>query len=226
MTQKVTTIKDFFQILNTEIEYLVLRNWDDILNINIYGEGHEDIDILCRDLKLFLAITKAERVHNSNKRDNFIVRVANKTIRFDVRSVGDDYYPSIWEDLMLKRRVLNKQEIYTLCSEDYFYSLLYHAILQKPYISSEYINKLNVAASKVPLNVYGRTLYPSVSIKSLKEYLESNNFNILLPRDPGVYVNWRNMRKVNCHFKLSLVFNYYILRVLQRIGIPFRNLML
>ncbi len=43
-------LKELFGKLNQNCNYLVLRNWDNIFdnNLNIYGNGHEDIDILAQ----------------------------------------------------------------------------------------------------------------------------------------------------------------------------------
>ena len=48
----------------------------------------------------------------------------------DIRCVGDGYYDKPWEEVMIKNRV-KTEGIYVLCKEDYNYSILYHALLQK-----------------------------------------------------------------------------------------------
>ena len=51
-------IRELFDFLNDNCEYLVLRNWDELFNESIYSNGHEDIDVLCRDIKVFKSLTK------------------------------------------------------------------------------------------------------------------------------------------------------------------------
>lgn len=47
-----THIADMFDRLNKAgCEYVVLRNYDNLLEDEIYMAGHGDIDMLCRDVK-------------------------------------------------------------------------------------------------------------------------------------------------------------------------------
>ncbi len=188
---EIATIRQFFDFLNKNCDYLVLRNWDDIFDEGIYGNGHEDIDILCRDLDSFVHLTKAKRVHRSNYRDNFIVNIGNMNVRFDVRHVGDGYYSAKWEKSMLDNRVLNEQNIYIMNAEDYVYSLSYHAVIQKPKLSKEYATKIINAFSFLPkceIDVCEANIP-----KLLLEFCKRKEYLVEIPSDPGVYLNESNL---------------------------------
>lgn len=205
-------IRELFDVLNKKCQYIVLRNWDDIFNECIYGNGHNDIDVLCESIEEFVKCTDAVRVHGNKKRDNFIVFLDNISVRFDVRWVGDGYYPLLWERKMLKNRVINKDDIYTVCPEDYYYTLLYHAFLQKKSLSQEYRAKL-VGLRSSKSNDFGEDVSDEELLKDLKKYLESNDLKVEIPQDPVVNINWNNLRKVGQPVYLyRLVYRYiYIL---------------
>lgn len=190
-SNNITTIRQFFDFLNKECDYLVLRNWDDIFDEGIYGSGHEDIDILCRDLDSFIALTNAKRVHSSEFRDNFFVKIGKMNVRFDVRHVGDGYYPLKWEDSMLNNKVLTEQNIYIMGLPDYAYSLSYHALIQKPTLSDEYKKKVINALQR--LDEHKVDFQDSDILKMLQSFCIRNNYVIETPSDPGVYLNKKNI---------------------------------
>lgn len=188
-------LRELFGLLNQNCQYLILRNWDNVFDEDIYGSGHADIDILCNSISDFVKITGAYRVHNSRYRDNFEVKWGDKKIRFDVRWVGDGYYPFPWEQGMLNRRVLSEHGVYIPEAEDYYYSLSYHALLQKPNLSKEYQERLGASFgnnnnAKVEIN-------EECLLSKLDSYLREKCFKFEIPRDPGVYINWDNIKRLN-----------------------------
>lgn len=188
----IVTIRQLFDLLNKNLEYLVLRNWDDLFEEKIYGDGHEDIDVLCRDLNSFKMLTGAKPIFSSRYRNNYIVHIGKLRVRFDVRFVGDGYYPQKWEDLMLKRRVVNGVGIYIPSKEDYFYSLAYHALLQKPIFSDEYLKKV-VEAYNVSKN-HVKNIDAKEIRTLLSKFCAQNSYSVEIPSDPGVYLNKSNLK--------------------------------
>ena len=184
-------LKTLFDELNANCRYLVLRNWEDIFSSNIYASGHADIDILCDNLPEFVNKTGAYRVHNNKYRDNFVVPYEDIKVRFDIRWVGDGYYPTQMEKEMLDNRVFNDVGIYIPAPAEYFYSLSYHALLQKKSLSDEYKNKLQ----RIYKDVYGKEieLTEETLLKFLSEFFRKKNMKIVLPNDPAVYLNTKNM---------------------------------
>lgn len=208
-------IRDLFNLLNKNCIYVVLRNWDDVFDESIYGTTHEDIDILCDDLEKFIKITGAYRVHKNKYRDNFIVPCGNLSIRFDVRWLGDGYYPKEMEEAILHKRLLNESDMYTPCPEDYFFSLAYHALLQKNKLSEEYLLKLNNIYSKITNDI---TVHEEGAfLKMLKDYLEEHKFRVTTPSDPAVYLNWANIHKLPYNNSFYREIRRYLYRFERRL---------
>lgn len=210
-------MKSLFDLLNCECNYLILRNWDDVFNENIYGDGHEDIDILCDNLEFFIGLTNAKRVHGNRYRDNYIVEWNNKRIRFDVRWVGDNYYPSKWAESMLKNRKLDDSGVYIPCQEDYCYSLMYHALFQKKSLSSEYLTKVQDTYST--LCDKGCPKDEKEVLDVLKVFLKSHMYKYVIPRDPAVYVNWKLVKQAPHDFQLRMMVKHFTYKIGRRFGI-------
>lgn len=73
----------------------------------------------------------------------------DREIALDIRTVGDGYYDKKWQKHMMKNRRLHPIGFYTMCSEDYTFSLIYHAIYQKNELSDEYLRRLRVMWSEL-----------------------------------------------------------------------------
>ena len=105
-----THIADMFDRLNKAgCEYVVLRNYDNLLEDEIYMAGHGDIDMLCRDVKKVVSAIHAKpyRPQYGEMGDNvhFYIIYQGRQVSVDIRSVGDGYYCEEWEDAILKQRV-------------------------------------------------------------------------------------------------------------------------
>ncbi len=181
------SLKGLFIKLNSQCNYLVLRNWDDLFCEDVYEAGHADIDILCENKDSFVMLTGAKRIHKEKNRDNYIIPIDGKEIRFDVRWVGDGYYPATWEQEMLNNKVLNDDGVFIMSERDYFYSLAYHALLQKMELSVEYANKLNTAYKA--FNAEHNILYKDEILQKLSFFLHDNKWAAEIPTDPGVFLN-------------------------------------
>jgi hypothetical protein len=221
-------IRNLFDYLNDNCSYIVLRNWENLFEKDIYSNGHEDIDILCENLEEFVSLTNAHRIHQENSRDNFIILWNTIKVRVDVRWVGDGYYPTEMERTMLTNRVQNQQGIFIPGKIDFYYSLSYHALVQKPLLSDEYIIKLNslrqnkfeVIREQVELNL----------LEELRNYLIANSWQVEYPNDPGVYLNKRVLNQLPVSnnyirivkrdiFHVKRVLMGYIRRIFVRLSI-------
>lgn len=216
MISKINNIKDLFDFLNNNCKYVVLRNWEDIFDENIYGTGHQDIDIMCESIDKFINLTSAIRLHNDSHRDNLCVKCGSLHVRFDVRSIGDDYYPIEWQKNILERRKQLPNGIYVMNDTDYVYTLAYHALLQKPNLSDEYRDKILNAYKKVN---YSNSISEQSSLdilRILQNYCIQNGYEIYTPNDPGVYINWKNMDKLNAKDTIRKKFRRLKLRITQK----------
>jgi hypothetical protein len=223
----VCNLRDFFDYLNSHLNYLILRNWDNIFDEKIYGSGHEDIDILCDDIDEFVRLTNSIRIHSEPYRDNYNVCIGHTKIRLDIRHIGDGYYPRQWERRMLQNRVLTESNIYIMDKEDYFYSLIYHALLQKSVCSLEYFEKISKMQCDF-MSASNRVDNEEGYLRILKAFLNRNVYVVETPADPGVFLNWHNINlggmkfKFNAHlylrrviFRIKKVWGYYTRRIMD-----------
>lgn len=155
--------KEFFDSLNNEVVYVVLRNHENLPD-ELFSADHPDIDFLTMDLDLFNTVSKSES-RSSRKIDSVHrkINISGNEIAVDVRSVGDGYYDKRWEQDMLAGRVYDNRGFYILDGDNYFYSLIYHAIVQKKTFSDDYKTRLQEMRGKNGL----------INDKTLLEMLEA-----------------------------------------------------
>lgn len=175
-----TNIADMFNRMNNAgCEYVILRNYDNLLDDEIYMAGHGDIDMLCRDVKQIVSVIGAKtcRPQLGEMGDNihFYIIYKNKKVCIDIRSVGDNYYCEKWEDNILKTRIPHKC-FYVMNDENHLYSLIYHAIFQKSIFSSEYQQRLSYMTGNKFLN-------ESQFIEMLEIYMRKNGYNYVFAKD-------------------------------------------
>lgn len=179
-------IDDFFVLLNgAGINYLVLRNHENLHDPEIYVDGHADIDLLCDSPQSIVELTGALPIVPSQSRTNddgihYRIYVHNKPVQLDLRHVGDGYYCTKWENDLLERKV-EKNGFYVMNDEDYFYTLAYHAIIQKRSLSHEYLNRLSHMAEGLSLQVdhYDQSSF----LHLLQEYMSSHGYRFTYTQD-------------------------------------------
>lgn len=135
--------KSVFEKLNEKFTYLVIRNHEGFYN-SILLDNHADIDILCekKDRKEIIKILDALPRLKRKDSIHYKILVSSEYIPIDIRVVGDGYYDKNWESQMLRSREYDSRGFYHMNSDDYFWSLLYHALYHKGKLSSEYRNRL------------------------------------------------------------------------------------
>ena len=168
--------------------YAVLRNYDNLLEDEIYMEGHGDIDIMCknsRELASFLgAVDHPGHVKNGiGNGTHYLIYIDNVEVSLDLRHVGDGYYCEKWEREMLERRILHNG-FYVLSEEDHFYTLIYHSIFQKNSFSKDYQTRLKEMGENLGKKILNNSIPFYVSI--LEKYMELNNYYYEYPRDKHV----------------------------------------
>lgn len=181
---KWNNVTDIFYALNNCTNYAILRNFEALPN-EIYEKDHNDIDIICDSLEEVKYILNAEPVHKEQYRVQYKVKVDNRIAFFDLRSIGDNYYYTPMEQKILSERIYNDKGFYTLNQENYFYSLLYHAIIQKLDFTKDYKEKLiQMKVEKIDLEM---SLEDYIQI--LKKWMIKNEFIIVRPIDKSVIFN-------------------------------------
>lgn len=188
----VKELKVLIDKLNKNCTYLVLRNWDTIYDEESYLSGSDDIDVLCDNKKAFIELTRAIPVHKNGRSDNYLIPCGSSYVHFDIRWVGDGYYPKKWEKKMLDNRIMSELGFYVLSNQDYGYSIAYHALLQKRELSEKYDRILN--------DFFGGYYNDSINARKdsylgkLYLFLKDNSYGISYPHDPGVRLNVVNIR--------------------------------
>ena len=180
------TITEVFDILNdNKVSYLVLRNYENLLEPEMYIDGHGDVDLLCADSQEIARLLKAETTRNVTPPfigdgTHYHIYVDGEKVSLDLRYVGDDYYCEQWEKDLLDKRV-GHDGFYVMDEENYFYTLIYHAILQKPSLSDEYLHRLiNMAgASGISLNDKSE----KGLLRALENYMTRHGYYFVYPYD-------------------------------------------
>lgn len=138
--KKWNCIGEFFNYLNHNIEYVILRGEDEYLSTT-FMDSNKDIDIICRNKRKFVAKTGLIFINARNLDfSSGIISVAGKNVRIDLYSPGDGCFDSLWMKSMLEKRVKDSRGNYILNKEDRLYSKLYHVLLHKENIPQKYVD--------------------------------------------------------------------------------------
>jgi len=140
-----------FYVLNATVNYLVLRNFENISDLHVQNNvwGDSDIDILTNQVEQIRFITNAKKILEEKNQEFHLVMIANKDV---LLHVGEQYYDPKWANDILNRKVLSQHGFYTPNDEDHFYSLLYRGLVQKPMVPDDYIERLVSLSSKLKIN--------------------------------------------------------------------------
>lgn len=177
------TAAEVFDKLNSaEVNYLVLRNYENLLDPQIYVGGHGDIDMLCEDSQ---EVVKALGASFYGKEDgtHYYIFINGERAYLDLRHIGDDYYCEKWERDLLKNKV-SHECFYVMNKEDYFYTLIFHAILQKKMFSEEYRNRLTDMANA--LGIDAGNCQEKDFLRILMDYMKENGYVFRYSKDPMI----------------------------------------
>ena len=176
------SLTDLFSELNAKCDYLVLRNFEQMSGDEFLMDGHEDIDFLCSNPEeLIMSLGAFPRKFYNKKVQNYIL-FKGKKVKIDIRYVGDNYYDKTWQMQMLRTKVMNKNGFWTMNQENYFYSLIYHAILQKSSLSDEYFCRLVVMAKSAGFEVDKE----ADLLQLLEDMMQKNGYKFVYPQDGSV----------------------------------------
>lgn len=203
-----SSIQQLFYVLNNTVQYVVLRNYE-CLPDEYTVEGHGDIDLLVENKNYIAYLTLARPVFPESYRVYHILNIAGKDIPFDFRNIGDDYYDRIWEENILQNRIFIKSLFYVPCVEDQFYSLMYHAYIQKHEVKQDYIPKLTDFGKVLGVD-YRDDL--QIAIKLLDHFLQENKYEYIRPHDKSVVYNEKNLQISD----YALRFGHFIKRVNEK----------
>ena len=206
MSGQYDTIHDFLNALNTSgIKYVVLRNYEKMLEPKMYMDGHGDIDLLCEESNSMARAIGAQPFQHDDG-IHYYVKIAGEKVSLDLRSVGDGYYCTPWQQEMLHSRV-QENGIWVMNLENYLYSLIHHAILQKRSLSEEYSLRLKEMSQRQGVHV--ETLTERSFISILEKYMVEKGYQYVYPRDFMVPLRTSIINKQLLQRDLSLAYQHW-----------------
>jgi len=174
-------LKQLLYIMNSTIEYVVLRNFENIPKNHI-SEDHADIDFLVRDVDQAVYVTNAQHI----SKDRYKINIASEDILVDFESVGDGFYDQKWQNHILKKRIFIKNIFYAPHSEDFFYSLIYHVLFHKRYIATDYHYKIKHAYKKLNIYDYKKCNFNDY-LDLLERFISKNGYQFEKPKDLSIF---------------------------------------
>ncbi len=143
----------FFDLLNrNEIDYVVLRSYEEMHEKEYFTVLKKDVDILVKDIEKFAEISG---IYQKSPDDNahYVAFICGELVPIDVQYVGDSYFDVTWQKDMLKhRKRAANGNWFVLSDEDYYYSLVYHYNYHKNNVTNHQLNRLNKMAIQIKMN--------------------------------------------------------------------------
>lgn len=180
-------LSDIFETI-ADLDYVVLRNYEEFEDMNFLS-SHPDIDILCRDRNQI--IQKLALLPRRRKDDgiHYYVMLAETKVAVDLRCVGDGYLDAKWEDRILQSKVQHKN-FYVMDGYNYFYSLLYHVIVQKHVVAEDYVRRLRDMSRQLSVD-----FHLDKKEECLDAFMEEKHYQYTYPEYHGTIFNVAKVRQ-------------------------------
>lgn len=193
--------EEFFKTVNYSSDWAVLRNHE-FLPDNFWGND-KDIDLICDNLKKFASAANARK--RNGGLSAYETMIEGKTVLLDIRYVGDNYYDSVWEIEMLRNKNYKAEYVPILRDDDYFFSLLYHAQLQKREVKDIYVPRLLKLGERIGLNdLTSESIISNIdSARILNGFLNEKGYYFNQPHDNRVYLNKSTYKYITAHPRLN-----------------------
>lgn len=193
-----TDFNELFYVLNNTVDWLVLRNYKYLPN-EFWGND-DDVDMLCSDILKFIDVSFA--VKRSPGISGYKIKINNRWVSFDIRFLGDKYYPDNWQIHMLSNRVLFNNMVPIMNKEDLFFSLLYHFICHKHEVKKEYLDVINSLGKELSNN---NKLFKDINslkvkgFKILNKYMADHGYFYEKPFDRCVPVTMQSKELISSY---------------------------
>ena len=199
---------DVFELLNrNNIKYLILRNYDNLLSDSLYVDGHGDIDMLCENSWQMAHVIGAHTYRDKNPAvcsdgTHFFIKINGQDVALDMRHIGDGYYCKKWQEDMLAKRTPYKG-FYVMDKVNYLYSIIYHAIIQKPRLTDDYKKVISDLVVDLGLKIENNDAQSL--IKLLETFMIANGYSYTYPIDRFVPLNKKLIDKklIDSNFRLA-----------------------
>lgn len=205
-----SNLYEVFTSIHPSQKYVIMRNYEEFSENNFYMQEHPDVDILTDQPRKLVEALNAKPRFIKDDGIHYIIIVADIEVIIDIRTVGDGYYDRRWQTNMLKTRRQHPDGYYIMSDDNYYYSLVYHAFLQKKEISKDYLYRLNSMAHK--LNISASSV--SEHLKALCDFMQINHFYYTFPLDIWVPLNLKLIDKKFVRKQINVIFRdlkYFVL---------------
>lgn len=197
------SFQEFLNMLNGTVNYVILRNFDNLSN-SLTSDLHNDIDILT-DGDLMLPYVCMVQGAEPPKGIMPKIIVDQKIIPIDWKRPGDNFYDKRWYNDILNRRILHKNGFYIPSDEDHLYTLFYHMIFHKQKISQEYRKKILTISTNLGKH--------EINEKLLDDFKESKKFiELYLKRMKYSHPTSLNYKLKNGEFSRLAKLSLYLLK--------------
>lgn len=186
-----TDITEVLMTLNKCVDYVVLRNFGALP----YGydlTNHGDIDFLVSDLEEAAHVLNAQKIFLESYRVHYSINVNGSSVPIDLRSLDDEYYDPYWSRDILQSRVFSSG-FFIPNEEQHFYSLLYHALIHKKFLSNDYNSTLQSLAGNIGLDSYSSR----EALEILNKFMTEKNYLYTRPEDQSVYFAWHKIKLID-----------------------------
>ncbi len=183
-----TDLRELFAVLDRTVTYVVMRNFEEMPD-DMLLDGHDDIDLLVRERDETAFILNAQRAFPEAWRTHYYVPIAGTMMPFDLRYVGDAYYPLAMQEEMLASRTRVNGCFWAPPEVQYFNTLLYHALVHKPGVADDYRVRLSAMAAELTCAGPRGLLTDAQLVGLLARWLQGRSWEITRAFDRSVYFN-------------------------------------
>lgn len=186
MRQRVfSSLDEVFATMRECSEFIILRNYEELSNETYYMNGYDDINFLCASTKEMKRELGVQRDIYWKSPNHFFINIKGSQVKIGLHYVGDGYYDIRWEKAMIESRVSNGSYD-VMNDENYFYSLIYHALLQKRQFSDEYRRRLTEMGKGLGIDLQDKVDF----YECLFKYMKEKGYKVDYPQDPTVPINY------------------------------------
>ncbi len=184
------SLKQFFYTLNATTDYIVLRGFEN-LEQTLNSSEHGDIDIMVQNYDAARWIVGGQAHFTDRPRPHYLIKVKDKGIYIDLWDINNNYHDKKWDNNIFKTFEYYGNVIRVPNTENYFYMLIYHCLINKQKIASDYYDKIADLFKKLKLDKkYDVKKYASpfdLYFQLLTGFMNKNNYNFTRPDDTSVY---------------------------------------
>lgn len=166
-------------------QYVVLRNYESFFTEDFLND-HPDIDMLTSQKEELVTRLALQTRKRKDDGVHYCVVVDGKKVAVDIREVGDGYLDKSWEQDILDTSVL-EESVHVPNAEHYFYSLLYHATVQKKAVAEDYKLRLD-QMGKVQRSEWNWDLHWDF----LEQFMRDRGYRYTYPQSSGTLFEIKN----------------------------------